>query len=212
VALPLLAGLLERGGATVSRLDLPKREELSEHEGLFQLVESMMGFLPNSMLAMARNKPLLDAFAGLGAAVWAPGRVSDELKAMVSFVASRSAGCQYCMAHTAHSAVEKRGVAQEKFDAIWEYETSPLFTPAERAALVVAQGAGHVPNAVTDEDFTELRKHFSDDEIIEIMAVISMFGWLNRWNDTLSTPLEGEPVGFAKDHLTQHGWTGKGHI
>ncbi|MBN4046498.1 carboxymuconolactone decarboxylase family protein [bacterium AH-315-P15] len=196
----------------MSRLDPPAREDLTEHEGLFQLVETMLGFLPNSMLMMARNKAVMEAFAGLAAAVWAPGKVSGELKALVAFVASRSAGCQYCMAHTAHSALHGRGVAPEKFDAVWDYETSPLFTAADRAALVVAQGAGQVPNQVTDEDFNELREHFGDDEIVEIVAVVSLFGWLNRWNDTFSTPLEQTPIAFAKEHLTDHSWTGKGHL
>ncbi len=196
----------------MSRLDPPTREELAEHEGLFQLVEAMLGFLPNSMLMMARNKALVDGFAGLAAAVWAPGKVSDELKALIAFVASRSAGCQYCMAHTAHSALHGRGISAEKFDAVWDYETSPLYSEADRAALVVAQGAGAVPNAVTDEDFTALRKHFDDDEIVEIIAVISLFGWLNRWNDTFGTALEAEPIAHARDHLTTHGWTGKGHL
>lgn len=195
----------------MSRLDTPKREDLAEHEGLFQLVEAMMGFLPNSMLDMARNTPLINAFAGLAAVANGPGEVCPELKSMIAFVCSRSSGCQYCMAHTAHTAVHNRGVSQEKFDAIWSYETSDLFSSAERATLVVAQGAGAVPNAVTDEDFSALKDHYTDDQIIEIMAVISLFGWLNRWNDTLSTDLEQSPLEFADEHLKSGGWTGEGH-
>ncbi len=194
----------------MSRLDTPKRDDLAEHEGLFQLVEGMMGFLPNSLLDMGRNKPLMDAFAGLAAVANGPGKVSKELKGLIAFICSRSAGCQYCMAHTAHSAVHG-GVSQEKFDAIWEYETSDLFSDAERAALVVAQGGGAVPNAVTDADFAKLKDHYTDDEIIEIVAVISLFGWLNRWNDTLSTELEQSPLDYADEHLKGHGWTGEDH-
>ena len=50
-------------------------------------------------------------------------------------------------------------------------------------------------------------KHFSDDEIVEIVAVIAMFGWLNRWNDTMATELEAPPLAFAEQYLAGRGWT-----
>ena len=34
-----------------------------------------------------------------------------------------------------------------------------------------------------------------------------MFGWMNRWNDTLATQLEDHPLEFARAHLTASGWT-----
>jgi len=85
---------------------------------------------------------------------------------MVSQMASRAAECGYCMAHTAHTA-ERVGIAAEKENALWEYETSPLFSEAERAALKVAQCAAQVPNAVTDDDFAELKKHYTDAQIVD---------------------------------------------
>src|SRR5712691_8379066 len=112
-------------------------------------------------------------------------------------MASRAAGCGYCMAHTAHTA-ERVGVPAAKEAALWEYETSPLFTAAERAALRVAQGAAQVPNAVSDEDFAELKRHYSDAQIVDIVAVIALFGFLNRYNDTMATELEASPIEAGK--------------
>jgi len=89
-------------------------------------------------------------------------------------MASRAAGCGYCMAHTAHTA-DRVDLAAEKENALWEFETSPLFSAAEHAALRVAQGAAQVLNAVTDADFSELRKHYSDAQIVDIVAVIALF-------------------------------------
>jgi hypothetical protein len=121
-----------------------------------------MGFLPNSQLIMARRPEILRAFAQLGAAINGPSSTIDpQLRNMVSQMTSRAAGCGYCMAHTAHTA-ERVGIAAEKENALWEFETSPLFSAAERAALRVAQGAAQVPNAVTDEDFAELKKHYTE--------------------------------------------------
>ena len=115
------------------------------------------------------------------------------------------------MAHTAEGA-HHLGVDEQKLAAVWNYQASPLFTPAERAALDVAVAAGTVPNAVTDDMFGELRKHWSDDQVVEIVGVIAMFGYLNRWNDTLATPLEDEPLAFGERHLAGHGWDAGKHL
>ena len=169
--------------------------------------EARMGFLPNSQLIMARRPEILRAFAQLGAAVNGPSStIAPQLRNMVSQMASRAAGCGYCMAHTAHTA-ERVGIAAEKENALWEFETSSLFSAAERAALRVAQGAAQVPNAVTDEDFAELRKHYSETQIVDIVAVIALFGFLNRFNDTMATQLETSPIEAGKRYLAERGWT-----
>jgi uncharacterized peroxidase-related enzyme len=174
---------------------------------VFDAAKKRMGFVPNSQLIMQRKPKLLKAFAALSAAVNDPeGEVLNSFKRLIGHVASRSAGCQYCMAHTAEGA-HKQGIDDQKLDAVWNYQTSPLFTPAERAALDVAVAAGSVPNAVTDEMFLELKKHWSEEQIVEIVGVIAIFGFLNRWNDTFATPLENDPAHFGEEHLAQHGWT-----
>jgi uncharacterized peroxidase-related enzyme len=183
--------------------------ELKDH---LEVARQRMGFIPNSMLIMQRSPKLTKAFGMLSAAIWDPdGKVDRKLKRLISHVASRAAGCQYCMAHTAEGAA-KFGVDDQKLEAVWDYQTSPLFSPAERAALDLAVAASPVPNGVTDEMFLELRKHWSEDEIVEIVGVISVFGFLNRWNDTLATPLEDSPLHFGEQHLAAHGWEAGKHL
>lgn len=178
----------------------------------FDAVKRRMGFIPNSMLIMQRSPALTRAFSAMTAAVWDPtGKVDVKLKRLLSHVASRAAGCRYCMAHTAEGAA-KLGVDAAKLDAVWSYQTSPLFDAAERAALDVAVAAGCVPNAVTDEMFIELRRHWSDEQVVEIVGIIALFGFLNRWNDTFATPLEESPLAFGETHLAQHGWDAGKHL
>lgn len=110
------------------------------------------------------------------------------------------------MAHTAGAALGL-GIEDKKLEAVWEFRTSPLFTEAERAALEVAIAAAAQPNAVTDEMFTELKKHWNEGQIVEIVGVISMFGFMNRWNDTMATPLEEEPIHVGEKHLAKSGWS-----
>lgn len=109
------------------------------------------------------------------------------------------------MAHNAGGSLQQ-GVADEKLAAVWEYRTSPLFSEAERAALDLAVAAAAQPNEVTDEMFDQAKKHWSEGQIVEIVAVISFFGFMNRYNDTMATPLEDEPIEVAEKHIAQHGW------
>ncbi len=192
------------------RVPALSRDTLSDFEPFFEMVEQGMGFVPESMLTMGRSPALLQAFAGLSGTVLAGGRLEPGLKSLISYVTSRAAGCQYCQAHTSHTA-HRNGVDEAKIEAAFEYETSPLFTDKERAALRVAQFAGLVPNAVEDEHFAALRQHFDDDEIVEIVSVIALFGFLNRWNDTMATTLESSPRSFGEKVLAGGGWSAGKH-
>lgn len=182
------------------------RAELSEFESLFKALDAGFGFVPNSMLTMGRRPEILRAFAALGGAVLGPGLVDAGLKQLVAMVSSLSAGCRYCQAHTSEQA-SHRGVEEAKIAAVFDFETSPLFSGAERAALRLARDASTVPNDTSREHFAALREHFDEDQIVEIVAVISTFGFLNRWNDTMATDLEDSPVAFASATLAAGGWT-----
>jgi len=188
----------------------PERSpELKEQ---FEAMRKNLGFIPNSVLIMQRNPKLASALAQMTAAVWDPeGKVDRGFKRIVAHVASRAAGCQYCMAHTAGGALHF-GVEDKKLAAVWEYQTSPLYNAAERATLDFAVAAASVPNAVTDAMFADLRKYWTEEQIVEIVGVISLFGFLNRWNDTLATPLEDESIEVGQKYLASGGWQiGKHH-
>jgi uncharacterized peroxidase-related enzyme len=171
------------------------------------LERTRLGFVPNSMRILAHRPEILAGFRQLTEAMNGPSATIDRsLRNLLAQMASRAAGCGYCMAHTAHSA-ERSGVSADKEDALWEFETSPLFTESERAALNVARGAAQVPNAVTDDDFARLHQHYSDAQIVEIVAVIALFGFYNRFNDTMATQLERSPLEAGKRYLASRGWT-----
>lgn len=186
------------------------RSELAEFEGFFAIVEQVMGFVPNSMLTMGRRPEILRGFTALSGSVLGPGLIAPELKQLIAFVSSNASGCRYCQAHTSSSA-SRAGASAEKVHAAFDYANSPLFSDAERAALALANDASLVPNAAGDGHFEELGKHYSEEEIVEIMAVIALFGWLNRWNDTMATALEDEPVAFAHENLASKGWEAGPH-
>jgi uncharacterized peroxidase-related enzyme len=176
------------------------REELPELEDLFRRYDETLSFVPNSLYTMSRRPEIMRTLSDLITAIWRTGTVPAGLKPLVGMIASRAAGCRYCQAHEAVDA-QMRGVDDDKIGAIWEFETSPLFSEAERAALRFARDASVVPNAVTADHFDELREHWDDGEIVEILAVVSIFGFLNRWNDSMATELEEIPASFAHARL-----------
>lgn len=181
------------------------RQELTDGEEVFHLVEELLGFVPNALLILGRRPKILSALGGLIRAVMKQGQIDSALKMLVAEVASRSAGCHYCQAHTAVGA-QRKGAPTEKIRAVWNFESSEQFTGAERAALRLARDAASTPNATERSHFDELGSYFRDEEILEIVAVISLFGWFNRWNDTLATDLEQSPLAFASQHLSGVGW------
>lgn len=196
---------LRIGGPQMARIDPLPREELAEFETGFAMVEQMMGFVPNSMFTMPRVPGLLPAFQAMGAAIMTGNVISRELTQMVAQIASTAAGCRYCQAHTAHTG-ERAGVSAEKLADVWLFETSGHFDDAERAALRLAFKAASQPNAATAEDFAACQEFYNEAQISAIVATVSFFGFLNRWNDTMATDLEEQPMAFGQRVLADTGW------
>jgi len=206
-----------------------ERAQLGALETVLASAEETMGFVPNSMLTMAHMPQLTMAFSMLAGVVFGadlkalferyqavvPDRQQAEPAAadvlspdkvqLVAYSVSLSAGCRYCQAHTSHNA-NRFGIAEEKLQQVLQFEDSPLFDAAEKALINLALAAGQVPNECTDAHFAALRDHFSDRQIVQIVGVISLFGFLNRWNDTMATQLEETPINFAQRVLADGGW------
>lgn len=166
-----------------------------------------LGFCPNSVLTMQIRPDVAKAFIDLNMAVMEnKGRVTSDLKRLVGYLASFTAGCQYCQAHTALAA-ERYGASEDKINNIWEYKTHPSFSEAERAALDFSIAAASIPNSVDDEISSNLHQYWDDGEIVEILGVISLFGFLNRWNDSMGTEMEQGAVKTGEKYLAKRGWS-----
>lgn len=178
--------------------------ELAEYTEMFGQLEELFGFMPNDISTLGHKPAVMRAVVDLtGAILLAEGKTSIPLKLLVMYISSRAAGCMYCTAHCA-TLGEKHGVPMDKIQNIRDYQTHPSFMPEERAALTVAVNANKLPNAVTDEDFAELRKYFDDEGIAEIISTIGLMSFFNKWNDTLATTLEKPPLDLATRSLS--GW------
>ena len=171
-----------------------------------QFFKGPLGTIPNSIRTMSRRPFIARAFTALNAAVMkSEGALTAEFKRLIGYVTSFTSGCRYCQAHTI-LASERFGSSEARMNDVWNHIDSPHFTTAEKAALTFAQAAAAVPNGVTAEIEAELRRHWDPGDIVEIMGVIALFGFLNRWNDSMGTALEDLPLESATRNLSHTGW------
>jgi len=102
---------------------------------------------------------------------------------LISLIASQAAGCQYCQAHMANLAAIYEA-SKEKIEAVWEWETSPLFSNAEKAALTLAFHASVLPN----EDCSQLAVKYIAFSTIDAISL----------QETLSRSPETQPIWNGK--------------
>jgi alkylhydroperoxidase family enzyme len=105
----------------------------------------------------------------------------------------------------------RQGIEDDKIAALHEYRSSPLFDERERVAIEYAMAAASVPNLVTDALYDRLAEHWTEEEIVELLGVVCMFGVFNRWNDSMATPLEDEPLEMGRALLSSADWDPSKH-
>jgi uncharacterized peroxidase-related enzyme len=182
-------------------------EDDKELQELIRFYNETLGFCPNSIKTMYHRPRIAYAFIEMNKAVMEnKGRVTSALKRMMAYISSNAAGCRYCQAHAIRAA-ERYGAEQEQLDNIWNYKTHPAFNDAERAALDFALASSVIPNSVTDAISENLRKYWDDGEIVEMLGVIALFGYLNRWNDSMGTEMEDGAIESGEQYLAKKGWS-----
>lgn len=182
-------------------------KEDTDFRNLIKFFDETLGFCPNSVKTMYHRPAIAYAFIELNKAVMQnKGRVTSALKRLIGYMSSNVAGCRYCQAHTIRAA-ERYGADIEKLNNIWEFRTHHTFSDAERAALEFAFASSTIPNSVDDNIAENLRLHWNEGEIVEILGVIALFGYLNRWNDSMGTELEKEAIESGEKYLKQKDWT-----
>jgi len=118
-------------------------------------------------------------------------KLDPELHFLVTTLTAQINGCNFCV-DIGRAVAVLHHLHMEKFNAILEYRTNPLFSERERAALAYAEEATR-HKRVSDATFETLRKHFNDREIVEIT-------WLNaveNYYNLINLPLEIESDGLC---------------
>lgn len=169
----------------------------------------MTDFHDRHFIELAIRPEVWEAFSKLNS-VTMRNDLGPQLTLEVFTVASLGAGCRHCQSHGAFG-LSDMGVDADRIRDLWSFESSDSFSEAERAALRFALAAGKVPSDVTPEHHREMREHYSDAQIADILSVICVAGWLNRWNDSLATVTDQESVDWAEQNLADVGWSAGKH-
>jgi len=151
------------------------------------------------------------AFSELNKLTMKDNSVGSQLTLEVFTVASQGAGCRHCQSHGAFG-LALMDVDTSRIQQLWSFEQSDDFSAAERAALRFALAAAKAPNEVTPEHHREMREHFTDREFADILSIVCVAGWLNRWNDSLATVTDQESVDWALENLAEVGWSPGKHL
>ncbi len=79
----------------------------------------------------------------------------------------------------------------EKVAEVLNWRDSKLFSPAERAALEYAERITYTDRQVDDALFAELKKHFTEAQLVELTAAIAMENFRSKFNPPLGVEAQG---------------------
>ena len=177
-----------------------------EIKKLVDFFNETLGFCPNSVLTMLRRPNLAKSFVKLNMAVMENhGELTSEFKRLIAFISSNTTGCRYCQAHTIRAA-ERYGATEDRLLNVWDFKNHDSFTKAEKAALQFTQEASSIPVTIDPVTEKNLKLFWSEDDVVEIMGVIALFGYLNRWNDVMGTTIETDAISSAQELLEGIHW------
>jgi uncharacterized peroxidase-related enzyme len=185
----------------MSRISRLERSEVgSEIASLFDKVFAQRGNVPNMFRVMAHRPEIFATMQAHFAAVLNTGSVSAKLKELIIVRTSQLNQTPYCLAsHTILA--RKLGWTDEQLSHLGEWQQRIDFTPSEKAALRLAETVTRDAHAVSDEQFAELRSHYSEGEIVELLCAIGLFNYFNRFNDALR--MEPTRPGEGRDPIDQ---------
>ncbi len=106
-------------------------------------------------------------------------------KTELFWIASRANNCQYCMGHQ-ESKLLNAGLKEDEIAALdgdWSE-----FTPAQRAAFALARRLTYDPQNLNDSDIDEVRKHYNDLQILEMVVSVAGNNSINRWKEGVGVP------------------------
>jgi uncharacterized peroxidase-related enzyme len=152
-----------------------------------QIYEHRLRGKPGSVhKAMAHNPHALTPFLSFYAAVGAS--LDRKLWEMVYLRVSFINNCNYCSQH--HIASSKKvGLGPEDWKAL-KNGTISGYSEAEHSALIYAEKLTRAPGEIKDADVDALKKHFTDQQIVDLHLLVGLVNLTNRFTDPLGLDLE----------------------
>jgi uncharacterized peroxidase-related enzyme len=174
----------------ISRLD--RSEVTPEMAALYDKAFAQRGNVPNMFRIMAHRPEIFSTMQAHFAAVLNTGTVSTRLKELIIVRTSQVNVTPYCLA--SHTILARNlGWTDDQLSHLADWPQRGDFTPAEKAALRLAETVTNDAHEVSDQQFAELRSFYSEGEIVELLCAIGLFNYFNRFNNALQ--MEPTPPG-----------------
>ena len=166
----------------ISRLD--RSEVTQEMAALYDKAFAQRGNVPNMFRVMAHRPEIFTTMMAHFAAVLNTGTVPAKLKELIIVRTSQVNETPYCLA--SHTILAKNlGWTGDQLAHLADWPQRDDFTPAEKAALRLAETVTRNANSISDEQFAELHGFYSEGEIVELLCAIGLFNYFNRFNNAL---------------------------
>src|ERR1700722_13631359 len=164
---------------------LTREQAVPEMQKTFDALAARAGKVPNIFATMAHRPAVLGTFLPLYKAIVNEGNVEPRYKELAYLRTSMVNGCEYCtLAHIASS--KRAGVTEEQAAALPFYQRSPLFDEKEKATILFADRVTRGTATIRDAQLEELRKFYSEEQIVELTLLACVANFTNRFNDALN--------------------------
>lgn len=144
----------------------------------------LWGRVPRLFMAVALLYGALDSRRSL---------LDPVLRSLVTVRVSQLNWCRFCVDINSATLARRAG-SMAKVEALEQWRASDLYSPAERAALDYTEAMTITDRGVTDAGMAELRRHFSDDAVVELTGLVAFQNLSSKFNSALDVP----PQGFCR--------------
>ncbi len=178
--------------------DVEVHEVPAEARAVYERFARDYGPFLNQVRVFAQRPPVLRHIMGLLLELADEALLGKRHLEIALVVVSKLNECTYCVAHHAPRLVDQ-GLPEETVERILEPDC-PGLDPVDRLVRDYAVQVSTAPGRIRDETFAELRRHFTEPQIVELTVRTALCGFFNRVNDALRIELED---GVLEDALAR---------
>jgi alkylhydroperoxidase family enzyme len=170
---------------------MAKEEASEEVRKVFEEQEKQYGSILNTARVYGLRPTIQKGVQGLQAGILASGLISGELRHLLCMKAASINGCPYWIDINASSGMQNGATAEKVEAALGDYRKSILFSPREKLALELCERMTYTKRRVTDRFFNRLKRHFSEEELVELAAIIALENFRSKFNPVFAVESQG---------------------
>jgi len=164
--------------AIISSLEKDQVDDIIK--SIYEEFEDKGKKVPEWVKVMAHSPKILKEFRELFNVIMTEGKIESILKWKIAYTVSQSLKCPFCVDVT-EKMLKKLGADERTIEKIKENKDLP---EEEKEVLKLVKEVTLKANICTPELFEKLKGKFSEEEIVEIVSIIGLFNYINRFNNT----------------------------